>query len=147
MTAPRACTVLPASLGNFIWICSPDVLIWLLEIYLSVGSPTTQALPPSEWLKYSELLNCWTLLGRPLAVTEHAAALGSAGDLIAVDPAYYVIADRQLLQVAIAPESAGFITDESEIRFTSRLDGRIWMQSPLTPQNGSETVSCVVVLH
>ena len=139
--------MLPSSLSNFIWACSPDVLSWLLELYLTVGSPTTQAVTPPEWLKYSELQNCWTLLGRPLFPTEHAAALGSAGDLVAFDPAYYVVADRMLLQVAIAPDGAGFISDESQIKFTSRVDGRIWMQSPLTPQNGSETVSCVVVLH
>jgi HK97 family phage major capsid protein len=139
--------MLPASLRNFIWICSPDVLIQLLEAYLAFGTPANQAVAPPEWLKFSEQGNCWTLLGRPLFPSEHAAALGSVGDLIAVDPSYYVIADRMLLQIAIAPDGKGFIRDESEIRFTSRVDGRIWMQSSLTPQNGSEAVSCVVVLH
>jgi HK97 family phage major capsid protein len=139
--------MLPSSLRAFIWLCSPDVLIWLLQIYLNFGSALSGIAPPPDWLKYSETANCWTLLGRPLFPTEHVSALGAAGDLVAVDPSFYTIVDRQLLQMTVGPSGKGFVTDESEIKFTSRLDGRIWMQSPLTPANGSETVSCVAVLH
>jgi len=34
-----------------------------------------------------------------------------------------------------------FTTDETEFRVTSRLDGRPWIDSALTPRNGSNTLS------
>jgi HK97 family phage major capsid protein len=136
----------PRSMGTYIWLASPDVLAQLLELYLNFGSATSGIVPPPDWLKYSEQQNCWTLLGRPFYATEHVNALGTQGDLVAVDPQFYVIGDRLELQVDVAAEGAQFIQDRSEIRIKERLDGRIWLASALTPANGSETVSPVVIL-
>ena len=139
--------MLPQSLGKFVWLASPDVLIQLLEIYLAVGSPTTQAVAPPEWLKYSDLWGCWTLLGRPFFPTEHVSALGTTGDLVAVDMSFLVIADRMTMQMDSAASGAGFVADETEFRFRSRLDARCWLQNPVTPANSSETVSPIVILN
>jgi hypothetical protein len=140
--------MLPQSLSSFIWLASPDALKPLLSVYLGIGTPSDTAVPPSEWLRFDHDLGCWTLLGRPAFFTEHVNALGETGDVVAVDPAYYVIADRRQMQVDTAVAGATFITDELELRITSRLDGRIWGPSePVTPANSSETVSPVVILN
>jgi hypothetical protein len=139
--------MLPASMTSFIWLVSPDVLIWLLEIFLNFGSATSGIAPPPDWLRFSDELGLWVLMGRPCFPTEHVQALGTLGDVIAVDPRFVVIADRQLLQIDVAPEpGTGFLQDLSAVRVTSRVDARVWLASPVTPQNASETVSPVVIL-
>ena len=60
--------MLPQSMARFVWLCSPDVLAQLLQVYLAVGSPTTQALPPPGWLTGGGPSG-WQLLGRPLYST------------------------------------------------------------------------------
>ena len=139
--------MLPMSMTSFIWLVSPDVLIWLLEIFNNFGSATSGVTPPPDWLRFSDELGCWILLGRPCFPTEHVQELGTEGDVIAVDPRFVVIGDRQLLQVEVGTEpGVGFLSDESYIRVTSRVDARVWLQSPVTPVNGSETVSPVIIL-
>lgn len=138
--------MLPASMRNFIWLCSPDKISALLNLYTAIGTPANVATAPSAWLQGSPA-DGWTLLGRPLYPTEHVPASGTRGDLIAVDPKWYVIADRQAMTIDTSPLGTGFPLTETEYRIISRLDGRVWLQQPLTPQNGSATVSPVVILN
>jgi HK97 family phage major capsid protein len=139
--------MLPQSMKNFIWLCSPDKIGPLLNMYLLIGTvPASAAVGPSAWLTGSAA-DGWTLLGRPLYVTEHVPALGTRGDLIAVDPRFYVIADRQQMTIDTSAVGQKFPIDQTEFRVISRLDGRMWPQSPVTPQNASATVSPVVILN
>jgi HK97 family phage major capsid protein len=138
--------MLPRSMASFIWLCSPDVLAQLLDISLNVSGASSGIVPPPLWLDFDDAEGCWTLLKRPLYSTEHVSALGTTGDLVAVDPRFVVIGDRQEMTIEVATGGEGFISDKSEIRIIARVDGRVWPASPVTPQNGSETVSPVVVL-
>ena len=139
--------MLPQSLRECIWLCSPDVVGQLLQLYLLIGTiPTSAATAPSAWLTGNPS-DGWTLLGRPLFVTEHVPPLGTKGDLILVDPKFYVIADRKVMTIDASATGAGYVADETNYRFISRLDGRIWLQSPVSPQNASATVSPVVILN
>lgn len=144
--ANMATRMLPQSWNRFIWLASPDIFKTLLQIYLAVGSPSTQGVAPSDWLKYSDVEGCWCLLGRPIFPTEHVSAAGTAGDLVAVDPAFVVIGDYQEMTLDVATEGTDFLYDQSQIRIKSRLDARVWLTSPVTPANSSETVSPVVIL-
>ncbi len=144
--ANMATRMLPQSWNRFIWLASPDILKTLLQIYLNFGSATSGIAPPSDWLTYDSVQRCWCLMGRPLYSTEHVSAAGTTGDLVAVDCSFYVIGDYQTMQIDVASEGADFIYDESQIRVRSRLDGRVWLASPVTPANSSETVSPVVIL-
>ncbi len=139
--------MLPQSLRTCIWLCSPDVIGQLLQLYLLIGTvPASAATAPSAWLTGNPS-DGWTLLGRPVFVTEHVPALGTRGDLILVDPKFYVIADRQQMTIDTSALGQKFIYDQTEFRVISRLDGKVWLQSPVTPQNGSATVSPVVILN
>ena len=86
-----------------------------------------------------------TILGRPVIFTEKAQTIGTAGDIYFADLSFYLIGDRQALTMAASPH-ANFTTDEMTWRFTQRVDGRPWIQSALTPRNGSNTVSPFVNL-
>jgi HK97 family phage major capsid protein len=138
--------ILPRSINNVVWAGSPDVTSKLLQMYLAVGSPTTQAITPGEWLTWSPT-GQMQLLGRPYFSTEHVNALGTQGDLVCFDPSFYVIGDRLELTIDVALEGGtGFIHDEAEIRVKERVDGRVWLASAVTPSNASATVSPVVIL-
>ncbi len=138
--------MLPQSFKHCIWLASPDVITQLLNMFTTIGTPVNTATAPSAWLT-GTVADGWTLLGRPVFNTEHTPKLGTPGDLILVDPRFYVIADRMTMTVSASATGKGFPLDETELRIISRLDGRIWLQSPVNPQNASQTVSPVVVLN
>ena len=85
-----------------------------------------------------------TLLGRPVIFTEHASALGTAGDLSLVAWNHYLIA-----------ESPEFVNDssihvrydslETAFRFAKRLDAQPWWRTTLTVQNGWEMSPYVIL--
>jgi HK97 family phage major capsid protein len=139
--------MLPKSMSNFIWLGSPDVLAQLLQVSLNVGSAASGIVPPPLWLDFDPVQGCWTLLKRPFYATEHVSALGTTGDLVAVDPKFVVIGDYQQMEIEVASQGADFVYDESQIRVRSRLDGHVWLAQPVTPANSSATVSPVVILH
>lgn len=137
--------ILPRSLNNYIWLGSPDVVTKLLSMFFNFGAATTGIVPPSGWLTWSPS-GQMQLLGRPFYATEHANALGTQGDLCAVDPSFYVVGDLLELTIDVAVEGAQFIHDEAEIRIKERVDGRVWLANAVTPANGSQTTSPVVIL-
>jgi HK97 family phage major capsid protein len=88
-----------------------------------------------------------SLLGRPLVVTEKVSALGTQGDLSFVDFGFYLIGDRQAMS-ATSSEHYKFNQDVTAFRIIERVDGRPWVQSAITPANGStNTLSPFVQLQ
>jgi len=127
--------MLPQSLRNAVWIVSPDTLPALFQMVMTGGtSPimlggqagfaTGSAAPPM------------TMLGLPIIVSEKARTLGTIGDVNLVDFGFYLIGDRQAMS-AKQSEDYKFQSDVTAFRVTERLDGRPWLLSPITPQNGS----------
>ena len=133
--------MLPSSMSRAVWFGNPGImgqLIALGSTYLtwlnsSGGNGGMAAAPPA------------TLLGRPIRFTEKCSALGTAGDLILVDPSYYLIGERQPIAIA-ASEHVRFTTDQTAWRFVERVDGQPWVDSAFTPANGS-TLSPFVTLY
>jgi HK97 family phage major capsid protein len=136
--------LLPQSFRRCEWAASPDVLTQLLGDFVNFGSATTGVAAPTSWLQ-SDPVAGWTLLGRPLNITEHVPALGTAGDLVLYDPTMFVIMDHLVMALA-ASAHASFSSDKTQFRIVSRLGGRMWPQSAVTPRNASATVSPVVRL-
>jgi HK97 family phage major capsid protein len=133
--------LLPASYGKAVWYVSPSVVSDLLQlkdganraIFLSIDQGVTK--PP-----------VWKLLNRPVIITEKVPALGTYGDVSLVDPSLYVIGDRMQLEIA-ASEHVNFLANQMTWRFVQRVDGRPWMDSYVTLQDGTSTVSPFVVLN
>jgi HK97 family phage major capsid protein len=124
--------MLPASLKNAVWVASIDVFPQLAQISLSspgiwmggYGAPTAQDAPPV------------TIMGRPVYFTEKVGPANSVGDISFVDLSHYLVGDRQSVEV-MASEHAFFQNDQTAYRLVERVDGRPWVQSAITPHNGS----------
>jgi HK97 family phage major capsid protein len=152
----------PASLNSAVWLCSPDTLQQLMQIAVSApqgSSPTYTTVAPPGWLTLDQQaigypgggngdgVN-YRLLGRPLIVSEKMPSSGSSnsttpGALTFVDLDYYLLGDRQAMQIATSEEYL-FASDLVAYRVIERLDGRIWQQSAITPANGGPALSTVV---
>lgn len=131
--------MLPSSLNRAVWFVNPTVLPELFTMALSVGTGgsavyLTNVAGPAPI----------TILGRPVVVTEKLNAVGTRGDIAFADLGYYVIGDRQVMQMA-ASEHAQFENDMTVFRIISRVDGRPWLQNTITPFAG-DTLSPFVEL-
>lgn len=138
----------PASLNRAVWLCSPDVLLQLLLLALASGGTTVA---PPLWLQQMQATDTpgggsgdgfsYRLMGRPLYVSEKMPSSGSGnttvpGALTLVDLDQYLIGDRQTMQIATSDQYL-FQNDLMAYRIIQRLDGRFWLQSAITPENGS----------
>lgn len=132
--------MLPASLSRGIWIATPEALPELFTMALSVGTGggpvmLTNVTGPAPM----------TIFGRPLVITEKAGRLGDRSDIAFVDLSYYLIGDRQVMS-ADSSKDYRFGNDQTAFRIIQRVDGRPWLKSAITPQNGGPTLSPFVEL-
>jgi HK97 family phage major capsid protein len=136
--------MLPQSLERAVWIVSPDVVGELLTMPFTATGDAPALLGGGA---FSTGATPWplTILGRPVIVSEKARALGAAGDINFVDFGFYLIGDRQAMS-AKQSEDFRFNQDVTAFRVIERLDGRPWLDSPITPQNGGATLSPFVKL-
>ncbi|MFF4479456.1 phage major capsid protein [Streptomyces sp. NPDC001520] len=134
--------MLPSSLSRAVWTCAPDALPQLLQMSLTVGTGgnsvfVVNAAGPAPM----------SIFGRPLIVTEKGGTLGSRGDLAFTDLSYYLVGDRQTM-TADSSTDYRFGSDQTTFRIIQRVDGRPWIQSAITPANGSSsTLSPFVELN
>ena len=132
--------MLPSSHGNAIWIAHPDTMPQLMSMALNVGTGGS-----AVYVTNASDGVPTTIFGRPVFFTEHCKSVGTVGDLLYVDTSHYVIGDRQSLTVA-SSEHVAFASGQTTWRFTERLDGAGWLNSAITPENGSNTISPFVAL-
>jgi HK97 family phage major capsid protein len=133
--------MLPSSLSRAVWLVGPDAFPQLATMGLVVGTGGGPI-----WLPDGTGAPTMTLLGRPIVVTEKApGVLGDLGDISLVDFSYYLIGDRQQLEMATSPHVL-FSSDQTQARFIQRNDGQPWLVSPLTPKNNGPTLSAFVQL-
>ena len=133
--------MLPSSLQRAVWIVTPDAFVQLATMALNVGVGGS-----AVWLTDGNGSPQLTLLGRPVIMTEKApGVLGAQGDISFVDLGFYLIGDRQHMTLDRS-EHVGFRSDTTDFRVIQRNDGRPWLQSAITPQNGGPTMSPFVQL-
>lgn len=127
--------MLPSSLGRAVWVASINTFPQLALMSLDVGTGGS-----AIWLNNGVVGPPMTILGRPVLFTEKAPVLGDAGDINFVDFSYYLIGDRQAMS-ARSSEHHKFQNDETAFRIIERVDGRPWIESAITPQNGGDTLT------
>jgi HK97 family phage major capsid protein len=133
--------LLPVSWNSAIWAFSPSAIPQLLQlkdgasraIFISIDQGITKT--PN-----------WSLLGRPAIPTEKLPALGTKGDLMLIDPQFYVIGDRMQIEIA-ASEHVNFLKNQMTWRVVERVDGQPGMDKAVTLQDGSTQVSPFVALN
>jgi HK97 family phage major capsid protein len=131
--------MLPGSLGRGVWIANINTFKELMTLSISVGvggHPVALVDIRSGPLA--------TMLTRPLIFTEKVPTLGDQGDIGFYDLGYYLIGDRQAIEISTS-EHAYFTSDQTALKPVERVDGRPWVQSAVTPVYGS-TLSPYVVL-
>lgn len=85
-----------------------------------------------------------TLFGRPMIPTQACKTLGDKGDIILGDMKQYFTATRDLRQeISI---HLWFDHDIVAFKFVLRVAGQPWLSAPISPLNGSNTLSPFVVL-
>ena len=135
--------MLPSSLGTAVWIANNDCFPELATMALSVGTGGG-----AIWLNNGVAGPPATILGRPLILTEKVPTLGGAGsgkDISLIDFGYYLLGDRMQMR-AESSAHAQFTTDQTVFRVIERVDGRPWLNSAITPQNSTNTLSPFVTL-
>jgi HK97 family phage major capsid protein len=112
---------------------------------LSVG---TGGVP--VWMPAGESSPFSTLMGRPVIISEKVNSTAAVtpsvgGDLTFIDFNQYLIGDRMAMDAQVSTDYR-FGNDVTAYRFIERVDGRPWMQSAITPNNSSATLSPYVQL-
>lgn len=130
------CRMLPQSLDRAVWIISPDSVQSLLTMPFTAGGTSPILLGGAGGFPSGTGGIQMSMLGRPVIISEKARALGTAGDINFVDFGMYLIGDRQAMS-ARQSEDFRFNRDVTAYRVIERVDGRPWVLSAVTPQNGS----------
>jgi HK97 family phage major capsid protein len=135
----------PGSYSRAIWMINNSVIPALgsltlgnYPIFLPISSPASGgAVQPALQ---------WTLLGRPVVISQHAKAFSSQGDVLLLDLEYYqTITKAEGVQTATSMHLY-FDADAMAFRTTFRMDGQPKLVAPITPANGSTTLSPFVQL-
>lgn len=134
--------MLPGSLMNAVWIAAIDTFPQLASLAMNVGTGGSPV-----WLNNGIIDGPpITIYGRPVLFTEKTAPLGDQCDIAFVDRKFYLLGDRQQMTMDASTQYQ-FAYNKTCYLATERVDGRPWMQSAITPKNGSaNTLSAYVVL-
>lgn len=135
--------LMPGSFPRAVWLTNNDVIpaittmtLGNFPIYMAPGSPSS----PIGQAPYG------MLLGRPIDVTQHAKSFSSEGDLCLVDfKGYRVITKAGGIETATSMHLY-FDADVMAFRTTFRMDGAPKASKPVTPANGSNTLSHFIKL-
>jgi HK97 family phage major capsid protein len=137
--------LLPTSLGTAAWVANKDTFRQLMTMGLVVGTgggpvligglqQSAAGAPPM------------TMLGLPLILSEKVPSLGSQNDISLVDLSYYLIGDRQQMEIS-SSEHFFFQNDKTAYKVITRVDGRPWLLSAITPNsNSANSLSAFVTL-
>jgi len=134
-----------ASRKSAIWLTNQQVEPALYQLLLAGSMATQSAILYTPMGVMGNNTPHGLLLGRPVIVVEQAPAFSSQGDLTLIDPEQYILAERNEVR-ADSSIHVAFLTGEQAFRFMVRIDGSPWWKKPLTPKNGSTTLSPYVAL-
>jgi len=127
--------LLPGSWNKAAWFMNPSVIDQVIQIVSS----------PVSWLENARAGLPLSLLGLPVYITGALPALNTVGDIMLIDPSYYLIGDRKQISIAYS-EHYKFINDQGTWRFVARVDGQPWLNSYITLEDAATTVSPFVSL-
>ena len=127
--------MIPSAWKTGAFFINPTVIEKLIQL---VSSPLTWAQNLRDGFPM-------TLLGRPIYPVGCLPAINTAGDILFVDPTFYVIGDRQMPTLGYS-EHYKFANDQGAWRVTQRVDGQPTVNSTITLEDASTTFSPFVCL-
>jgi len=135
--------MLPGSVGRGIFLCSPSALLALLQLTDGASRAVVITVGANGQPQLS-------LGPNRLFVSDALPPLGTNGDLMFIDPAFYCIGDYErdngTLEIA-ASIHVKFLQNQLVLRVVRRVDGRPMLDQPVTLQDGSTQVSPFVALN
>lgn len=136
----------PRSMNKAVWLINQDCYPQLWQMQVGTGTSGQLVFMPPGGLTSGPF---GTLGGRPIVVTEFNPTVGDAGDIVLWDPTQYVTARKGLVNRS-ASTHVEFLSDQIALKFTLRVDGSPWENSPTTPYKGAgggnDTISSIVAL-
>jgi len=123
---------------NPIWIANKSILPKLIGMADTVGNSIYIVGDITKGISAQ-------LAGYPIFYTFRNPALGTEGDLMLVDPSYYLIKDGSGPFIQ-ASEHVAFTSDQTYIKMTWFMDGQPWVKSQLLMEDASTYTSPIVVL-
>ncbi len=135
----------PACFANSVWVVHVSALPQLLQMQLVVKNVAgTENVGGSAVPIFST--ENFTMLTRPVILTEKLPVLGSQGDVLLADFSQYAVGLRRDVTLEKSPQ-AGFTSDSTFYRSIVRVDGQGTWSGPLTLADGTTTVSWAVTLQ
>jgi len=125
-----------------VWFVNQDVEPQLSSMGFDLGNGGVPLFLPANGL-IGQPVN--TLKGLPIMPIEFAKTLGTEGDIILANMSGYATATRGSIDSASSIHLR-FDFAETAFRFMFEVDGQTFMDSPLTPFNGTDTTSHFVTL-
>ena len=133
----------PGSYPRAVWIINNDVLPALFT--MTLGNYPIY-LPGGANVGGMQVNPYGLLLGRPIVVSQHAKSFSAQGDVLLVDLSYYqAITKAEGIQTATSMHLY-FDADAMAFRTTFRMDGQPKLAAPISPANGTKTLSPFVQL-
>jgi HK97 family phage major capsid protein len=131
------------SMKNAVWFINQNVIPQLFPLTLGSGTAV-------QLLYFPPGMNgnpgpFGKMLGRDVIPIEQCASLTSQGDIILCDAGQYILGQKGGMR-ADSSMHVAFLTGEMAFRFQLRLDGQPTWKKPLTPYQGSSTLSPFVTL-
>ena len=128
--------------GAYAWYHNKDCGPQLDNLSQSIGTAGVALYRPADGLAgvAPQLLKT-----APRVETEFASTLGTVGDICLADLGQYVTISKGGINQAISTH-VEFLTGQTALRFTMRIDGQPWEASPITPFQGSNTQSAFLTL-
>ena len=132
--------MLPSSLNKAVWLAHPNTQPQLFALARSVGAGGSAVM-------VTNIANApaTSIYGRPVIITEKCKTVGSLGDIYFADLSYYLIGDRGGMTMD-ASQHVRFTTDEMQYRVVERVAGQSWLNSAITPREGTTTLSPFIAL-
>lgn len=131
----------PEAISEAMWLVHPSMLISLGQLKLG-DTPVFQAL--SDGIREGF---AGRLMGLPLRILSHCSAPLAVGDIVLAAPraGYRTISKRGGIETATSMHLF-FDAGVEAMRATFRIDGHPLLSAPVTPENGTDTLSHFVAL-
>jgi len=126
--------------GNYAWFHNQDCGPQLDNLSQSIGTAGVALYRPTNGIAG---VAPQMLKTAPRIETEFNATVGTTGDIVLADLGQYVTISKGGIAQAVSVH-VEFLTDQTALRFTMRVDGQPWEASPITPYKGSNTQSSFI---
>ena len=134
--------MLPNLIGDSIWMIHPSCVPQLLSLSVTGSAATGATMPPL----FSQLANgSFSMLGRPVVVSDLCRPIGDQGDVIFAAWSAYAVGMRMFgsIEQSNAP---GWTEYAQDYRLTVRVDGQPLYSKAVIPPFSAATLSPFVVL-